>query len=598
MSKEHIRNFCIIAHVDHGKSTLADRFLLRTGSITERDFQNQALDTLDIERERGITIKAVPVQLDFEQEGKKYKLHLIDTPGHVDFSYEVTRSLSACEGAILLVDASQGVEAQTVANAYHAIEQDLTIVPVLNKIDLPSSRPEEVMEEMEGALGIDFTECLLTSAKTGEGVNEVLAAIIDRVPTPEGDDDEPLQALVFDSVYNDYRGVVLYVRLKNGVLRLGDTMQLVRSQQKYEVTEIGTFRPSMVRGEELRAGEVGYVCAQIKSIHDVKVGDTIIHSGSEVEPLPGYVEPMPMVYCGLYPGDSQNFEDLRDALDKFHLQDSSFTFDPESSGALGFGFRCGFLGLLHMSVVQERLEKEYDIDLVQTAPNVTYEILKTDGTTLLVRSPAELPDTGAIQEFREPMVDASILVPAESIGNVMKLGEERRGEYKSTEYLGSHRAILHYRLPLSEIIFDFYDKLKSSTRGYGTMDYVFIGYHQDNLVKVDVMVAGTKLDALAVICHRSKSDKRGRALIQKLRKEIPRHMFEVALQAAVGAKVIARENIKALAKNVTAKCYGGDVTRKRKLLEKQKEGKKRMKSVGNVTVPQEAFLAVLAPEED
>lgn len=598
MSKDHIRNFCIIAHVDHGKSTLADRFLLRTGAIAERDFQNQALDTLDIERERGITIKAVPVQLDFLYQGKHYQLHLIDTPGHVDFSYEVTRSLSACEGAILLVDASQGVEAQTVANAYHAIEKDLKIIPVLNKIDLASSRPEEVMEEMESALGIDFAECLQVSAKTGAGVDEVLAAVIERIPPPSGSDDDPLQALLFDSVYNDYRGVVLYVRLISGMLRLGDEVQLLKSKQTYEVTEIGTFRPHMVKGKELRAGEVGYLCAQIRSIHDVKVGDTITHSGSGVKALPGYVEPMPMVYCGLYPGDSQNYEDLRDALDKFHLQDSSFTFEPESSGALGFGFRCGFLGMLHMSVVQERLEKEYDIDLVQTAPNVTYQILKTDGTILLVRSPADLPDAGFIQEFREPMVDASILVPSESIGNVMKLGGERRGTFKSTEYLGPHRAILHYRLPLSEIIFDFYDKLKSSTRGYGTIDYVFVGYHPDNLVKVDVMVAGTKLDALSVICHRSTSDKRGRAVIQKLRKEIPRHMFEVALQAAVGAKIIARENIKALAKNVTAKCYGGDVTRKRKLLEKQKEGKKRMKSIGNVTVPQEAFLAVLASDEE
>ena len=598
MANEAIRNFCIIAHVDHGKSTLADRMLERTGVITGRESRDQVLDTLDIERERGITIKAVPVAMNYTHEGRAYRLNLIDTPGHVDFSYEVTRSLSACEGAILLVDASQGVEAQTVANAYHAVERGLTIVPVMNKIDLASSRPEEVMEEMESALGIDFAEVLQCSAKTGQGVDEILKAVVRRVPPPGGEKDGALQALVFDSVYNDYRGIVLYTRVLEGTLRTGDKIRLVKSQRQYELSEVGIFAPKMKATEQLEAGEVGYVVAQIRSIHDVKVGDTIIKAGADTPALPGYVEPRPMVFCGLYPGDSGEYEDLREALVKFHLQDSSFSYEPETSGALGFGFRCGFLGMLHMNVVQERLERESDLDLVQTAPNVTYEVLLNDGGTILIRNPSQLPDLGLVREVREPLVRATILAPADCIGNVMKLAEERRGVYRSTEYLSSQRVILHYDLPLAEIVFDFHDKLKSTTRGYGTMDYGFFGYQKEELVKVDVLVAGERLDALSIICHRSKADARGRKLVKKLRQEIPRHLFEVPLQAAVGARIIARETIRALAKNVTAKCYGGDITRKRKLWEKQKEGKKRMKSVGRVTVPQEAFLAVLAPDED
>jgi GTP-binding protein LepA len=598
MSKDLIRNFCIIAHVDHGKSTLADRFLERTGAVPPREFRDQVLDSLDIERERGITIKAVPVALTHKHEGKVYRLNLIDTPGHVDFSYEVTRSLSACEGAILLVDASQGVEAQTVANAYHAIDQGLTIVPVINKIDLPTARPEEVMEEMESILGIDFAEVMLCSAKTGQGVDQVMKAIVDRVPAPEGEDDKPLQALVFDSVYDDYRGVVVYVRLMQGTLRRGDMIRLVKSKQRYELSEVGIFTPKMKPVEQLRAGEVGYVMAQIRSIHDVKVGDTVTQAEAHTATLRGYVEPRPMVFCGLYPGDTGDYEQLRDALAKFHLQDSAFSYEPETSGALGFGFRCGFLGMLHMNVVQERLERENGLDLVQTAPNVTYEVPLLDGTIILVRNPSQLPEMGKVKEIREPVVRATILAPAECIGNVMRLAEERRGVYRSTEYLGSQRAILYYDLPLAEIVFDFHDKLKSTTRGYGTMDYNFIGYQAENLVKVDVLVAGERLDALSVICHRSRADARGRKLVKRLRQEIPRHLFEVPLQAAIGSRIIARESIRALAKNVTAKCYGGDITRKRKLWEKQKEGKKRMKSVGRVTVPQEAFLAVLAPDED
>ena len=485
-----------------------------------------------------------------------------------------------------------------MANAYHAIDQGLSIIPVLNKIDLPGARPEEVMEEMESVLGIDFAEVLSASAKTGEGAEEILQAIVERVPPPEGSDDGPLRVLVFDSVYNDYRGVVIYIRLVDGTLKAGDTVQLVQSEQRYEVSEVGVFAPKMKPVAQLGAGEVGYLVAQIRSIHDVKVGDTIIRPGAPVEPLPGYVEPSPMVFCGLYPGDSGDYEELREALAKFHLQDSSFSFEPETSGALGFGFRCGFLGMLHMNVVQERLEREYEIDLVQTAPNVTYEIVLNGGATRLIRSPSELPEMGTVAEIREPIVKAAILVPSDCIGNVMKLAEDRRGVFQSTEYLGAQRAILNYELPLAEIVYDFHDKLKSTTRGYGTMDYSFVGYRVENLVKVDFLVAGDRLDALSVISFRGKADARARRLVSKLREEIPRHMFEVAIQAAIGSRIIARESIRALAKNVTAKCYGGDITRKRKLLEKQKEGKKRMKSIGGVTVPQEAFLAVLAPDDE
>lgn len=598
MPADRIRNFCIIAHVDHGKSTLADRLLQRTGAIPDREFRDQVLDSLDIERERGITIKAAPVVLRYNWKSVEYRLNLIDTPGHVDFSYEVVRSLSACEGALLVVDASQGVEAQTVANAHHAMERGLAIIPIINKIDLQSARPEAVMEEMETVLDIDFADVLQASAKHGIGVDEILHAVVERIPPPPGDAKKPLQALIFDSVYNDYRGVILYVRLFNGRIQPGDRIQLVQSRQEYEISEVGMFHPKMQVTQSLSAGEVGYVTAQIRSIHDVKVGDTIIEVQRRSPPLPGYVEPRPMVFCGLYPGDSGNYEELRDSIEKYHLNDSAFSYEPETSDALGFGFRCGFLGMLHMAVVQERLEREKNLDLVQTAPNVTYEVLQRDGSIMHVRNPAQMPDAGNIQEVREPVVRASLLVPSESIGSIMKLSEERRGEFKGTEYLGPQRAILRYDMPLAEIVFDFYDKLKSSTRGYGTMDYEWVGYKAGDLVKVDILVAGGRLDALSIIVHRSKAEARGRRLAKKLREEIPRHLFEVAIQAAIGSRVIARETIRALAKNVTAKCYGGDITRKRKLWEKQKEGKKRMKSVGNVSVPQEAFLAVLAPGEE
>ena len=594
MRIEEIRDFCIIAHIDHGKSTLADRFLLMTGAISPREFRDQVLDDMDLERERGITIKARAVTLDYVSGGKTYQLNLIDTPGHVDFSYEVSRSMAACEGALLLVDASQGVEAQTMANAYLALGHDLTIIPILNKIDLSSARPEEVIEEMKTAVGIEPADVLRVSAKTGQGVRELLEAILLRVPPPEGDPQADLQALIFDATFDDYRGVITYLRVVNGTVRVRDQVRLMKSGGTYEVAELGRFRPKMSACDELRAGEVGYLIAGIKGLTDVKIGDTVTDVRAKgVKSLPGYKEPQPMVYCGLYPAIRSDVNDLRRALEKLRLNDSSFTYEPESSVALGFGFRCGFLGLLHMEIVQERLERESDVEVVQTAPSVTYHVLTTKGELKVIYNPSDVPPANEIQEFREPIMQVSFILPAESIGAVMKLCEERRGRYKRTEYLRTTRVLMIYDLPLSEIIYDFYDKLKSATRGYGTMDYELIGYESADLVKLDVLVAGQAVDALSLIVHRDQAYHKGRRLVRKLQKEIERHLFEIAIQAAIGSRVIARETIRPLAKNVTAKCYGGDITRKRKLLEKQKEGKKRMKQVGRVRIPQEAFLAVL-----
>jgi GTP-binding protein LepA len=597
-STTQIRNFCIIAHIDHGKSTLADQFLLRTGTLSEREMREQALDSMDLERERGITIRMHPVTLYYNHQGTEYELNLIDTPGHVDFHYEVSRSLAACEGAILLVDAFQGVQAQTVANAFLAMEANLKIIPVLNKIDLPQARPEHVIAEMEQALLIDPAEVLRVSAKTGVGIDELMAAVVERIPPPRGRVEEPLQALVYNSHFDTYKGVVVYIRIMNGQLRTGQKIRFMRTGREFVVTEVGRFRPAMTRCEELNAGEVGYFTANIKTLEHVNIGDTVTDSlRPTAEPLPGYKEPKPMVFSGLYPVRNEDFENLREALAKLKLNDSSFTYQPEVSDGLGFGFRCGFLGMLHREIIQQRLERECDIELVQTAPNVTYEILKRDGSIITVHGPQDVPDAGQIQEFREPMVRVSFLLPAENIGAIMQLCTDRRGTFIRTEYLSPKRVMLVYEMPLAEVIYDLYDKLKSITHGYGTMDYEFIGFRAADLVKLDILVHGNRVEALSVICHRSQAERRGRAILKKLRQEIDRHLFEVALQAAIGSRIIARENIAPLRKNVTAKCYGGDITRKRKLWARQAEGKKRMKQIGKVEVPQEAFLAVLQQDE-
>lgn len=599
MSTERIRNFCIIAHIDHGKSTLADRLLERTQAISTREFRNQMLDDMDLERERGITIKASAVALTLRRGETEYNLNLIDTPGHVDFSYEVSRSLGSCEGALLLVDASQGVEAQTVANTYLAMEHDLVIIPVVSKIDLPQSRPYEVLAEMEKTLGISSEEALMVSAKSGEGVDQIFDAIIKYIPPPKGDPSGPLRALIFDSEYDAYRGVIIYLRVFDGSLKVGDEIFMIKTRRSFKVEEVGVFKPKMAPKNGLFTGEVGYCIANIKSIHDVKVGDTVTLNKEKAEkPLTGYRQPIPMVYCGIYPVDNADFKVLREALERLSLNDSSFSFIPETSQALGFGFRCGFLGLLHMDIVQERLERESHINIVQTAPNVTYEILKTNKEVIRVDNPESVPPVNEIDEFREPMVRSSFVLPTEYLGAIMQLAEARRGRYKSTEYLSEKRAILVYELPLAEIIFDFFDKMKSATRGYGTLDYDLIGYESADLVKLDILVGGKRVDALSTIVHKKDAEVRGRKQVKKLKKEISRHLFEVVLQAAIGSRVIARETIKPISKNVTAKCYGGDITRKRKLLEKQKEGKKRMKSVGNVEIPQKAFLSVLSIDDD
>ena len=594
-----IRNFCIIAHIDHGKSTLADRMLEFTGTVTSREMQEQLLDDMELERARGITIKARAVAMRAEYQGKTYELNLIDTPGHVDFQYEVSRSLACCEGALLLVDAFQGVEAQTVANAYAAFDHDLEIIPVINKIDLKHQRADEVAREMEQSLGVDADSIVRVSAKSGINIDLLMDAIINRVPPPVGDKDEPLQAMVFDSHYDEYRGAITYVRIMNGRVKKGQKIKFLRSGSEFEVTELGQFRPKPVKCNELHAGQVGYLICNIKTLDEVKIGDTVSVPGTGgAKPLAGYKEPARMVYCGLYPSDGQDFAELRDALSKLSINDPSFEFQPESSEALGFGFRCGFLGLLHMEIVQQRLEQEADIDLVQTAPNVTYEITKKDGEILHIHRPQEVPDSGDIEEFRQPIVRVNLIQPEEYVGAVMKLCNERRGIQKHTEYLSSTRMMLTYELPLAEVIYDLHDKLKSATRGYGTMDYEMLGYFPADLVRVDILVNGNRVDALSIICDRHDAERRGRSVVKKLKEEIDRHMFEVAVQAAIGTRVIARETVKALRKNVTAKCYGGDISRKRKLWAKQKEGKKRMKSVGSVDIPQKAFMAVLDTGEE
>ncbi|HOB73139.1 MAG TPA: translation elongation factor 4 [Phycisphaerae bacterium] len=597
--RELIRNFSIIAHIDHGKSTLADRILLATKAVQARQMREQFLDDMDLEREMGITIKANRATVFYELNNIKYMLNLIDTPGHVDFHYEVSRALAACEGVLLLVDATQGVQAQTVANAYKAIEAGLEIIPVINKIDLPTSRPEDVALEVEHVLGLPADQAIFTSAKTGAGIDELFKAVIERIPAPTGELDAPLRALVYDAKSDVHRGVVCHVRIKDGAIRRGDKILLMAAERTYTVTEVGKFMPKPQAVDELAAGEVGYVVAGIKTLNDVNIGDTItLDARRTATPLPGYQPPQRMVFCDFYPGPMTEAPELRDALENLWLNDCSFSFEAVHSNALGFGFRCGFLGLLHMKIIQERIEREANIDVVQTAPTVTYEVLKTDGKVIHIDSPAALPDRGVIQEIREPVIIANLIIPADSIGAIMQMAEDRRGEHRRTEYLSPERVMLTYKFPLSETIFDFYDRLKAATRGYGTMDYELAGYEAGDLVKLDILVNGTPVDALSIIVHREKAERRGRTLIRRLQKEISRHLFEIPLQAAIGGKVIARETIKALRKNVTAKCYGGDVTRKRKLLEKQKEGKKRMKMVGQVNIPQEAFMAVLDPGDE
>ncbi len=598
LDSQHIRNFCIIAHIDHGKSTLADRFLEFTGAVSKREMKEQLLDDMELERARGITIKARAVALRYQYHGEEFELNLIDTPGHVDFQYEVSRSLACCEGALLLVDVSQGVEAQTLANAHAALNNELTIIPVLNKIDVKNARPDEVTLEMEHLLGIHADQVLRASGKTGLGVPELLQAIIERVPPPEGDPNGPLQAMVFDSHYDDYRGAIIYVRVMSGRVRKGQKVRLLQVGTTYEVMELGQFAPRPRPCEALRAGQVGYLICNIKTLDKLHIGDTVSTATDPAPPLPGYHPPKRMVYCGLYPSDGQDFTELRDALEKLSINDPSFEFTPETSDALGFGFRCGFLGLLHMEIIQQRLEQEANVDLVQTAPNVTYEILNKRGETIEVHRPQEVPDAGDIEEFRQPIVRVNFLLPSDYIGTVMKLCQERRGVYKATEYLSPVRAMLTYDLPLAEVIYDLHDKLKSATRGYGTMDYELLGYVQADLVRLDFLVNGNRVDALSIICERADADRRGRAIAKKLKSEIDRHMFEVAVQASIGSRVIARETVPAMRKNVTAKCYGGDITRKRKLWAKQREGKKRMKSIGQVDIPQKAFMAVLETGAD
>ena len=589
-----IRNFSIIAHIDHGKSTLSDRLLLRLGAITERESKEQILDDMDLERERGITIKASAVTVFHEHRGEKFMLNFIDTPGHVDFHYEVQKALQACEGAILVVDATQGVQAQTVANAYAAIDVGLEIIPVINKIDLPSARATEVAEEIEQVLGFPAEDCLLVSAKTGQGVDELITKLCDRLPPPRGKSDLPTRALIFDSLYDDYRGVIVYVRVVDGDLYKGQKIRLMGNGTEHQITDLYKLMPRPERVERIGTGEVGFIVAAIKDLHDIRIGDTVTDAVTPAaEALPGYKPIQQMVFCDFYPSGKTQYEELRDAMDRLQLNDSSFTFQPESSDALGFGFRCGFLGLLHMEIIQERLEREFDIEVVQTAPTVTYEIALTDGTTKKIDSPSELPNPTIVQEIREPYILMNLILPSDSVGAMMKLCEDRRGIYKKTEYIGATRVILVYEMPLAEVIYDFYDRLKSFTRGYGTMDYDLIGFRAGDLVKVDILVNGDRVDALSVIVHRDHAEQRGRKLLVRLKQEIARHLFEIPLQAAIGGKIIARETIKSVGKNVTAKCYGGDITRKRKLLEKQKEGKKRMKRVGSVDIPQEAFMAIL-----
>lgn len=598
--QEQIRNFSIIAHIDHGKSTLADRILEKTNTVTSREMQDQLLDSMDLERERGITIKLNAVELNYTaKNGETYIFHLIDTPGHVDFTYEVSRSLAACEGAVLVVDAAQGIEAQTLANVYLALDNDLEILPVINKIDLPAADPERVRQEIEDVIGIDASEAVLASAKAGIGIEEILEQIVEYVPAPSGELDAPLKALIFDSVYDSYRGVVLNVRITDGMVKPGDKIKLMSNGKTFDVTEVGVFSPKAVARDFLMVGDVGYITASIKTVQDTRVGDTVTLADNPAEEaLPGYRKMNPMVYCGLYPIDTSRYNDLREALEKLQLNDAALQFEPETSQALGFGFRCGFLGLLHMDVVQERLEREFNLELITTAPSVIYHVNTTDGSMTVVDNPADFPEPVTIQDVEEPFVKAQIMVPNDFVGAVMELSQRKRGEFITMDYLDDYRVNVVYNIPLSEIVFDFFDKLKSSTKGYASLDYEMSGYQKSKLVKMDILLNGEKVDALSFIVHRDFAYERGKAIVEKLKKLIPRQQFEVPIQAAIGQKIVARSDIKALRKNVLAKCYGGDVSRKRKLLEKQKEGKKRMKQIGSVEVPQEAFMAVLKMDED
>lgn len=598
--QEKIRNFSIIAHIDHGKSTLADRILEKTNTVTTREMQNQLLDSMDLERERGITIKLNAVELNYvAKNGETYIFHLIDTPGHVDFTYEVSRSLAACEGAVLVVDAAQGIEAQTLANVYLALDNDLEILPVINKIDLPAADPERVRKEIEDVIGIDASEAVLASAKAGIGIEEILEQIVEYVPAPQGDLNAPLKALIFDSIYDSYRGVILNVRVMDGVVRPGDTIQMMSNGKTFDVTEVGIFSPKAVSRDYLMVGDVGYITASIKTVQDTRVGDTVTLANNPAEEaLPGYRKMNPMVYCGLYPIDTSRYNDLREALEKLQLNDAALQFEPETSQALGFGFRCGFLGLLHMDVIQERLEREFNLELITTAPSVIYHVNKTDGTQVIVDNPADFPAPVTIDSVEEPYVKAQIMVPNDYVGAVMELSQRKRGEFITMDYLDDYRVNVVYEIPLSEIVFDFFDKLKSSTKGYASLDYEMTGYKTSRLDKMDILLNAETVDALGFIVHRDFAYERGKAIVEKLKKLIPRQQFEVPIQAAIGQKIVARSDIKALRKNVLAKCYGGDVSRKRKLLEKQKEGKKRMKQIGSVEVPQEAFMAVLKMDED
>ena len=600
-NQERIRNFCIIAHIDHGKSTLADRIIEKTGTLTEREMQSQVLDNMDIERERGITIKSQTVRIVYKAEdGEEYIFNLIDTPGHVDFNYEVSRALAACDGAILVVDATQGIQAQTLANTYLALDHDLEIIPVINKVDLPSADPELVAHEIEDVIGLEAMDAPQISAKTGLNVEEVLEAVVHRLPAPKGNPENPLQALVFDSLYDSYRGVIIFMRVKEGRIKKGTPIRFMATGAEFTVTEVGTFAPGQfIPGEELSAGMVGYLTASIKNIRDARVGDTVTTVENPAkEALPGYKKVLSMVYCGIYPSDSQKYPDLRDALEKLQLNDAALQYEPETSAALGFGFRCGFLGLLHLDVVQERLEREYDLDLVTTAPSVIYHVYKTDGSMIELTNPSNLPDSAEILRMEEPIVEAEVMVTSEFVGAIMTLCQERRGVYKSTEYIDKTRALLKYDLPLNEIIYDFFDALKSRSKGYASFDYTLKGYQEGKMVKLDILVNKQQIDALSFIVHADSAYERGKKMCEKLKNEIPRQLFEIPIQAAIGGHIVARETIKALRKDVLAKCYGGDVSRKKKLLEKQKEGKKRMRQFGNVEIPQSAFMSVLKLDED